>query len=111
MKYEPLEPVSVVEAEGRFASSDPHVVADTLISAALHVPDGARVEKWVVQFAGHSDPGVRRAAALALGQLVRIHGRVGDAAVAAVGTLADDPALSGVVRDALEDVEIFTHPK
>lgn len=48
---------------------------------------------------------------LALGHLVRIHGRVGDAAVAAVGTLADDAALSGAAQDALEDVEIFTRPK
>ncbi|MFD7499701.1 hypothetical protein [Streptomyces sp. NPDC059850] len=111
MKYEPLGSVSVAEVEDRFTSGDPHVITETLISAALHVSDNVRVEQWVVQFADHSDPGIRRAAALAVGHLVRIHGRVGDAAVAAVEALADDAALSGAAQDALEDVEIFTRPK
>lgn len=111
MKYEPLEPVSVAEAEGRFASGDPHAIAEALISAALHASDNAWVERRTVQFADHDDPGIRRAAALALGHLARIHGCVGDGAVAAVEALAGDAALSGAAQDALEDVEIFTRPK
>ena len=108
MEYEPLRPVPIADAEDRFASGDPDVVAETLISAALHVFDDAWVERQVVRFAGHSDPGVRRAAALALGHLARIHGGVGDTAVAAVEALTDDAALSGAAQDALEDVGTFT---
>lgn len=111
MRYQPLEPVSKDEAESRFASGDAQLTAETLISIALNYPDNAWVEKYISRFAAHQHPDVRRAAALSLGHLARIHGYVGDSALTAVQALIDDEDMSGAVDDALEDVKMFTQRK
>lgn len=111
MRYQPLEPVSASEAEEKFTSGDSQTIAESLISTALHLPDRAWVETWLVRLSGHGDPNVRRAASLSLGHLARLHGEVGTAALAAVQGLLGDAELSGAAQDALDDVEIFTRPK
>ncbi|WP_328537931.1 HEAT repeat domain-containing protein [Streptomyces sp. NBC_00344] len=79
-----------------------------LVAAALYVPDRVWVEQWLVHFAVHPDPDVRRAAALALGHLARLHKEVSPQAISAVRKLLEDRQLAGAATDALEDVEIFT---
>jgi hypothetical protein len=111
MRYEPVGPISAAEAVERFSSNNPRVVSEALISTALHLPDSSWVETWIIRLSTHEEPDVRRATALSLGHLARLHKHVGTAALEAVKALADDPAITGTVQDALEDVEIFTRPE
>lgn len=108
MQYETPRSMTGEEAAQAFQAGQPYDISEALVSAALHVPDRLWVEQWLVHFAGHPVPGVRRAAALALGHLARLHKEVSPEAISAVGNLLDDGQLAGAATDALEDVEIFT---
>jgi hypothetical protein len=108
MQYQQPRRVSAEQAAGIFRSGDVHEIVEALIATSLYLPDRAWVESWLIHFSVHANDDVRRAAALSLGNLARLHGRVSPQAVAAVTNLLEDPGLSGAATDALEDVEIFT---
>ncbi|MEV0787621.1 hypothetical protein AB0I52_32670 [Streptomyces sp. NPDC050423] len=102
--------ITAEQAAVAFESNRPRLISDSLISAALYVQDREWVEKWLIHFTRHSDSDVRRAAALALGHLARLHRCVSPQAVDSVRRLLPDGSLSGAAADALEDVEIFARP-
>ncbi|MFJ6464011.1 hypothetical protein ACIQM0_23775 [Streptomyces sp. NPDC091387] len=108
MQYEEPRRLSMDDAAEIFENGNPYDIAESLISASLYLPDRGWVEQWVIHFTSHSSPDVRRASALALGHLARLHGAVSPQAVAAVSSLRADVGLHGAANDALEDVEIFT---
>ncbi|WP_406069493.1 hypothetical protein OG372_17365 [Streptomyces sp. NBC_01020] len=108
MQYEAPRRITAEEAGQAFQTGQPYEISEALIAAALHVPDRIWVEQWLVHFAGHPIPDVRRAAALALGHLARLHKQVSPQAISAIRNLLDDGELVGAATDALEDVEIFT---
>ncbi|MET7760861.1 hypothetical protein ABZS71_02025 [Streptomyces sp. NPDC005393] len=108
MQYERPRQVTAEEAAATFHSGQPREIAETLIAASLSLQDREWVEQWLIHFSAHPASDVRRAAALSLGHLARLHRQVSPQAVEAVGQLRDDQSLSGAAADALEDVEIFT---
>ncbi|NDZ79099.1 hypothetical protein G3I19_11340 [Streptomyces sp. SID10853] len=108
MQYQAPRSITAEEAAQTFQAGQPYEISEALVAAALHVADRVWVEQWLVHFAGHPDPDVRRAAALALGHLARLHKKVSPQAISAVRNLLEDRQLGGAATDALEDVEIFT---
>lgn len=109
MQHEEPRRLSMDDTAEVFESGAPFDIAESLISASLYLSDREWVERWVIHFTNHSSSDVRRASALALGHLARLHGTVSPQAVAAVSSLRADSGLHGAANDALEDVEIFTH--
>ncbi|MEO3752365.1 hypothetical protein [Streptomyces sp. B6B3] len=108
MRYQHPRRITPAEAEDAFRSQDSTRIAETLISSAFHCSEREWVEGWLIRFSGHPEVRVRRAAALALGHLARLHGQVSPEAVAAVSALLDDAELSGAPANALDDVRMFT---
>ncbi|ASQ97098.1 hypothetical protein [Streptomyces sp. 11-1-2] len=108
MEYQKPEQVTAEKAAEIFGSGQPREISETLIAASLNLQDREWVERWLIHFTSHPDSDVRRAAALALGHLARLHRQVSPDAVEAVGRLRGDESLAGAAADALEDVEIFT---
>jgi hypothetical protein len=107
-RYDEPKAVTRAEAERALASSDPAAVASALIAAVLTLDDRAFLEKKISALARHQSPAVRRAAAVAVGHLVRLHADadVGRAR-ALLEELTKDPATAGAAADALDDLEVF----
>lgn len=108
MQYQAFAPISKAEAEESFATDDPVIITEALLAVSLHLPDRQWVEDWIVHFVHHDSPDVRRACALALGHLARLHGEVSPEVLAAISALQEDKDLHGAAQDALDDVSIFT---
>lgn len=107
MQYQQPRRYSAAEAEEVFRAEDPHSIAEALISGSLQLPDREWTERWLIHFSTHPHADVRRAAALALGHLARLHGEVSPQAVAVITRLIEDPELSGAAADAIDDVKVF----
>ena len=107
MQYQQPRRYSAAEAEEVFRAGDAHGIAEALISVSLQLPDREWTERWLIHFSTHPHADVRRAAALALGHLARLHGEVSPQAVSVITRLLDDPELSGAAADAIDDVKMF----
>jgi hypothetical protein len=112
MIYESLEPIERAEAEAALTSDDAGAVVRALLRLALHDPDGPWVQTACQNLADHPAAEVRRAVAMALGHLARLHGTLDLAsALPLLKALAADPDVAGVADDALDDVEWYTHAR
>lgn len=109
MKYEPLPPISRDEADHVFRMGDAESIATGLVRLALHEPDWRWVQERCLQLASHPAVAVRRAAAISLGHLARLHGTLDmSSARATLRALASDPDVAGFVDDATDDIARFT---
>jgi hypothetical protein len=108
MKYDPIEPVSRVDAEAAFVSGDRDAVVRGLIGLALHDDDWHWVQSRCLGLCGSPDIWVQRACATALVHLARIHRRLDPTLTDAIfKRLFENPELKGEVQEALEEVRFF----
>src|SRR5581483_12358998 len=100
MIYESLEPIGRAEAEAALASDDAGAVVRALLRLAVHDPDWPWVQAACLKLADHPAADVRRAVAMALGHLARLHATLDLAsALPALRRLAADPEVAGVAQD------------
>lgn len=106
--YEPMDPISVRQAEQWFASGDPRKVLRALLRLSLHGPDFAFAERKALDYAVHPDVWVRRNAATALSHVSRVHGSIDlDSVMSTLVSLLDDPEVVDWADFALDEVEIY----
>ncbi len=106
--YHDPEPLDRATAEQRLASTDPRVVAKTLVSLALHEADWRWVQARCAEAASHASPHVRAIVPTCFGHLVRIHSNIDWVVVEPVlARLGADPELVGRVEDARDDFEVY----
>ncbi|MEU1984064.1 hypothetical protein [Nocardia sp. NPDC019395] len=110
MKYQELHPIDRNEALEQIKTGDEWSVVEAILRLALHDPDGPWVTKIALDLLGNINLGIRRAAALALGHIARLHGEIDERAVPALQQMLSDPETRGRAKDALSDIEIFTAP-
>ncbi len=111
MKFEPVEPMARVSAIEAIQTGGPTDRADALVALAYHDPDLEFVQDLCLQLlADDGDPSVQSTAALCLGHLARIHGRLDTTrAIPAIAAFAfGNPSLAGRAHDALDDIRMFT---
>jgi hypothetical protein len=109
MKYEDPQPMRREEAERIFASGTSLQVQDALVRVALHEPDWLWVQAQCLRILGDSDVNTQTVAIRCLGHLARIHGTLNLELVGpTLLSLKDNPALSGAVEDAFDDITMFT---
>jgi hypothetical protein len=78
------------------------------LALALHDQDWQWVQNLSLQLIDDVDPGIRGAAAQALGNLARIHHTLDlDRVLPALNQLKLDVAVAGQAEDALSDIEMF----
>lgn len=90
------------------AGDDELARAESLIARALAGGDRASVEREIESAASHASPVVRRAAAIALGHVARVHSAIDRALAARVLlALSADPLTRAAANDARDDVAAF----
>jgi hypothetical protein len=106
--YEPMDPISVRQAEQWFASGDPRKILRALLRLSLHGPDFAFAERKALDYAEHPDVWVRRNVATALSHVSRVHGSIDlDSVMSTLVSLLDDPEVVDWADFALDEVEIY----
>ena len=106
--YEPMDPISVRQAEQWFASGDPQRILRALLRLSLHGPDFAYAERKALAYAEHPDVWVRRNVATALSHVSRVHGSIQlDAVMTTLVKFLDDPEVADWADFALDEVEMY----
>ena len=106
--YHDPEALDRATAERRLSSTDPRVVAETLVNLALREADWRWVEARCADAASHPSPYVRAVVPTCFGHLARIHGIIDWAIVELVlARLSADPELAGLIEDARDEFEVF----
>lgn len=108
MEYEKLTPIKRTEALSEIESGDRDRVCDALTRLALHDPDPEWLETLLMANLSKPDPWVRGTAALCLGHVGRIHGKLNlETVIPALERLLEDPETEGKASDALDDIKMF----
>jgi len=106
--YEPMDPITIRQAEQWFASDDPRKILRALLRLSLHGPDFAYAERKALEHAEHPDVWVRRNVATALSHVSRVHGSIElDRVMATLATLLNDPEVVDWADFALDEVELY----
>ncbi|WP_410596684.1 hypothetical protein [Amycolatopsis sp. lyj-23] len=83
---------------------------DALLELTYDEPDRRWLQDFILECL---DPGVdeqvRALAVTCAGHVARLDGEVGPALLGRLHELADDPALAGIVEDALADIDSFAN--
>ncbi|MCG8423817.1 MAG: hypothetical protein MJE77_38465 [Proteobacteria bacterium] len=108
MQYEELAPIERSDAAAELASNDWERVSVALLRLSLHDPDPEWLEDTVLPYTRHEHYWVRGVAAMCLGHVARIHGRLNlKKCLPAIRELLDNDETKGKAEDALEDIEMF----
>ena len=110
LRYEELAPISRDGLAAALADGTPEEASEALLRLALHDEDFAFIEQTCTGVLDQREGAPRRAAVLALGHMARIHHTVSDDTVVRLRGLPDDPHLTGVVADALDDIASYVNP-
>ncbi|MET8837225.1 hypothetical protein ABZV78_25370 [Micromonospora sp. NPDC004540] len=86
---------------------------DAMVGTALYGDgDWKELQELHLQLLEHDDRQVSALAATCLGHLARVHRQLDeDRVVAALRRARSVPHLRGTAADALEDIEVFLHPR
>jgi HEAT repeat len=108
MKYQEIFPMDRSELEKLIESGNTTAIVDGLLSAAYHDPDWRWVQDLCLRFLDHTDPNVRRNAALCLGYVARIHRDLDlELVLPKLMALKRDPVIAGSLEDALNDIRRY----
>jgi hypothetical protein len=89
-------------------STDLNVVSDTLLYVCFNVDDIEWIQDKCIELLEHKDEDIAGLAATCLGHIARIHSRINKGKVLPVlQSKLQDTRLSGRVKDALEDIDMF----
>ncbi len=109
MKYEPVTPVSRLDAEAAFAICEPTSICAALLGLTYYDSDWNLVQNLCIKFVENSkNQEIRSLAVTCLGHLVHIHGKLDtQKVIPLLKSLQNDPQIRGRVQDALDDIEMF----
>ena len=96
------------ELERLTDSGNESAIIEGLLSAAYYDPDWRWVQSLCLRFLAHSDNGVRSNAAICLGHIARIHGKLDiETVLPRLTELQGDASIGPWVEDALDDIKFF----
>lgn len=108
MNYQDYQRMSKQAAEKAFASNEVKCICEAMVSIAFYEPDWKWVQNKCLGFLNNEKPEIRGLAATCLGHIARIHRQLEKEKVLnALHGLLDDHAISGQVKDALDDIDMF----
>jgi hypothetical protein len=108
MQYQEITPVDRHEAEVIFDGNDLDMTRVTLVRVAYHEPDHVWAQDCCLRFCDHEDSQVRAVAAICLGHIARIHGKLDLHKVMPVmRRLLKEQPIAGQVEDALDDIKRY----
>ena len=97
------------DAKKALVSGDLDQTLNALLSITLYGEDWKFAQDKCLEFLEHKDLNISCLAATCLGHIARIHGKIErKKVVAALRNHLDNPALCGIIQDALDDIEMFT---
>jgi hypothetical protein len=106
--FDEIPPVVKSQAEMAFEKGTTKEIVFSLLGTSMHSADWEWTEKWCLHFLESPVPEIRNTAIICLGHLARIHRRLHKTKVLnALSKYMSDPACSGQIEDAIEDIELF----
>jgi hypothetical protein len=103
-----LDPITFSEASDAFASQSSNRIIDALLRLSHFPIEYDQTEQACLTYLNSEDSELRRVAVLALGHLARTCRFINkDKIIPILKAMGKDPAISGTVEDALDDIEIF----
>lgn len=107
-KYQEPSRISRNEAIKIFTAGSNTEICDALLAIAFYDEDWRWSQEQCLYFLNHSDPDVSGLAATCLGHIARIHHKLDrELVTAALKKRLHDPKISGCVKNALDDIEMF----
>ncbi len=108
MYFEEINPMSRRYAEIVFAQDNTEKIEEALLRVTFHDEDWHWVQSYCLQFLAYPDKDVRAVAAICLGHLACIHGKLDTAVVVpALKAQLTDPDVARKASDALDDIALF----
>jgi hypothetical protein len=110
MRYDPVQPVTLVEAQALLSNGDFERLATAVIAVGLEGNDANSATHFLLRAAACSDPVVRGNALLALGHLARRLGGLDEERVRPPmlqGVRDPDAYVRGQAQAAMDDLEQF----
>ena len=105
---EEINPMPRRYAEAVFRQDSAEKIEEALLRVTFHDEDWRWVQSYCLKFLGYPDKSVRAVAALCLGHLACIHGKLDIAIVVpALKALLTDPDVARKASDALDDIAMF----
>jgi hypothetical protein len=108
LKYEEPKPISKEAVQKALSGSDEGTACEALVRAACTSNDRQWVEATLVSALSDGRVAVRKAALVALGDLVRVHHRIDlNVVIPLLGNFLRDPVLYGTATDTLAEIATF----
>lgn len=107
MRYEPIPELTRSEILEWFQSGQREQVTRALLSAALYDEDYEWVQEQCLRYLVGPELDLRCTAVVALGHLVRLHGRIDRIALDHLELAEREPSLQGYASDVRDDIECF----
>jgi hypothetical protein len=108
MQYQEITPIDQCEAQIIFDGDDLDNVRLTLVRVAYHEPDCVWAQDRCLRFCDHEDSQVRSVAALCLGHIARIHGKLDlKKVIPVLRRLLKDELTASRAEDALDDIKRY----
>jgi hypothetical protein len=108
MEYRKVEKISKQTADEVFSSLQPDAICNALLSVSFHEQDWKWVQDKCLYFLQNIDTRISRTAVICLGHIARIHLKMDrEKVISALLARRGHPELSGVIDDALDDINIF----
>ena len=108
MQYREITPIARHEAEIIFDGNDLDDIRVALLRVAYHEPDYQWAQDSCLRFCDHEDFQIRGVAALCLGHIGRIHGKLDlKKVVPVLRRLLTDQATVGQAEIALDDIKQY----
>ncbi len=100
------------ELERLTESGNGSAIVEGLLSATYYDSDWRWVQSLSLRFLADADNNIRSNAAMCLGHIARIHGKLDvEIVIPRLRELLSDPTISPWAEDALEDIKFFLKPQ
>jgi len=108
MEYEEIKPISRIEAEAIFDSSNDYKISKALVRLAYYDEDWRWVQSKCLEYLENSGKEIQSTAVLCLGHLARIHHQLDlETVLPVLMELRNDSSLIGKIEDTLDDIRIY----
>ncbi len=107
-EYQEVYPIDKATARKIFESGDEEQICHAMVSVAFHEPDWEWAQNKFLELFRQDNISISSLAATCLGHIARIHHQLDkEKVLQAFNSRSDNKDLSGFIRDATDDIEIF----
>ena len=108
VNFEDVIPLSRESALDAFESDDPGRICRALVAISFHDEDWQWVQNVCLRYLESNNPEICSLAAVCLGHVARIHGKIDKGLVlASIRSKMGNEKIKGILEDACDDIDAF----